>query len=340
MMPALVAAFLATKYSDFKWYLALVSLIGIAFAHLSLNLFDDYFDFRNAEQGDRTALVREGFRAMTAKCPPLQDGTASPKKWFLVSCLFGLIACCFGVPVLILRGTSILWVVLGVAVLGLFYSAPPLKLGYHGLGELIIGCIFGPGIFIGMNLAAAGEFHLSEVLLSIAMGLIVVAILYVHSIMDYAADTKAGKRTLAWLVGCHATIPKAGREVPAPSEEKMKAGQNRQYIALAAIIFLPYVMVIIAVAIQAVQPYFIVALLALPWSIDLFRSMLAFKKDPFAPVEKKWWYGSFQMWEAIKENHLDWFMLRWLLAQRISIVFSILCILASIAEMIIKLTTL
>lgn len=335
-MPALVAAFLATKYTDFRWYLALLALIGIGFAHLSMNMFDDYFDFKNAEQGDRSALVREGFRAMTAKCPPLQDGTVSPKQWLLASCIYGLIACCFGVPILIIRGLPILWVVLAVAVIGLFYSAPPLKLGYHGMGELIIGLIFGPGVFIGMNLAAAGEFHASEIFVSCAMGLLVVAILYVHSIMDYAADTKAGKRTLAWLVGCHATIPKPGKETPPPTEEQVEAGRKRQYVVLALIIFLPYVLMILAVVLGFVQPYYIVSLLAFPWSLDLFRSMLAFKKDPFAPVEKKWWYGNFQMWEQIKENHLDWFMLRWLLAQRISIVFSILCILASIAEMIIK----
>ena len=335
LMPALVAAFLATKYDDFRWYLALLCIIGIGFAHLSLNMFDDYFDFRNAEQGDRSALVREGFRAMTAKCPPLQDGTVSSKQWLLASCIFGAIACCFGIPVLIIRGLPVLWVVLGVAILGLFYSAPPLKLGYHGFGELIIGLIFGPGVFIGMNIGSAGEFHISEVLLSCAMGLIVVDILYVHSIMDYAADTKAEKRTLAWLVGCHATIPK--REgTPAPSEKQVQAGQSRQYITLALITFIPYILVIIAVVFGFVKPYYIVSVLALPWSIDLFRSMLAFKKDPFGPVEKKWWYGKFQMWEMAKEHHLDWFMLRWLLAQRISIVFSILCILASIAEMIIK----
>ena len=335
MMPALVAAFLATKYSDFKWYLALLSIIGIGLAHLSLNLFDDYFDFKNAEQGDRSALVREGFRAMTAKCPPLQDGTVSPKKWLLVSCLFGFAACCFGLPVLIIRGLPVLWVVLGVAVLGLFYSAPPLKLGYHGLGELIIGLIFGPAVFIGMNLGASGEFHASEVLLSCAMGLIVVNILYVHSIMDYAADTKAEKRTLAWLVGCHATIPKK-EGTPAPTEKQIRAGQNRQYVTLALITFIPSLLVIAAVVFGFVRPYYIVSLLALPWSIDLFRSMLAFKKDPFSPVKKKWWYGRFQMWEAIEENHLDWFMLRWLLAQKISVYFGILCIFASLAEMFIK----
>lgn len=334
LIPALVAAFLATKYPDFKWYLALLCILGVCFAHLSLNMFDDYFDFKNAEQGDRTALVREGFRAMTAKCPPLQDGTVSSKQWLLASCIFGAIACLFGLPVLIIRGLPILWVVLATAVIGLFYSAPPLKLGYHGLGELIIGLIFGPGAFIGINLGAAGEFHLSEILISCAVGLLVVNILYVHSIMDYAADTKAEKRTLAWLVGCHATIPKKEGTKP-PTEEEIRAGQNRQYITLALITFVPYLLMIVAVVLRAVQPYFIVALLALPWSIDLFRSMLAFKKDPFSPVEKKWWYGRFQMWEMIKENQLDWFMLRWLLAQKISVIFGILCILASIVEMII-----
>ena len=90
MMPALVAAFLATKYSDFKWYLALISLIGVAFTHLSLNLFDDFFDYRNAQQGDRSALAREGFRAQTVKCPYLQDGTVTPKQWLFVSCLFDI----------------------------------------------------------------------------------------------------------------------------------------------------------------------------------------------------------------------------------------------------------
>ena len=82
-MPALVAAFLATKYSDFRWYLALLAMIGVAFAHLSLNLFDDYFDYKNAQQGDRGALEREGFRARTVKCPDLQNGTVTPKQWLL-----------------------------------------------------------------------------------------------------------------------------------------------------------------------------------------------------------------------------------------------------------------
>ena len=335
MMPALVAAFLSAAYPDFRWYLALLSIIGIAFAHMSMNLFDDYFDYKNAEQGDRTALAREGFRAMTVKCPPLQDGTVTPKQWLKACCIFGAVACACGLPVLLIRGPVILWVVLGVAILGIFYSAPPLKLGYHGLGELIIGVIFGPGIFIGMHLAASGEVHAWEVLLSIAMGLMVVAILYVHSIMDYAADTKAGKRTLAWLVGCHATIPRPGTSTKPPSRAELKAGQNRQYLVLCLILFLPYFLVILSVILGITSALFLLTLTALPWSISLFRSMLRFRTHPMKTEEPKRWYGTLRNWERYKAAGIDWFMLRWLLAQRISIIFSILCILAFLIGIII-----
>ena len=330
MMPALVAVFMAAGYKDFRWYLALLSVIGIALAHLCFNLFDDYFDYRNAEQGDRTALTRMGFRAMTVKCPPLQDGTVTPKTWLKACLLFGAAACLCGLPVVLIRGVQVLWVVAGVAVLGLFYSAPPLKLGYHGLGELIIGSIFGPGIFIGMSLAAAGEFHSSEVLISCAVGLLVVAILYVHSIMDYAADVKAGKRTLAWLVGCHKTIPSPGKgSIPVPSRKELEDGTKRQYSTLAVILFVPYLLVLAAVLAQALSWWYLLVFLTLPWSADLFASMMQFRRDPGFVPKKKIWYGPFQNWEQMKRAGIDWFMLRWLLAQRISMIFSFLCILAS-----------
>lgn len=335
MMPALVAVFMAAQYEDFRWYLALLSVIGIALAHLCFNLFDDYFDYRNAEQGDRTALTRMGFRAMTVKCPPLQDGTVTPSTWLKACLLFGAAACLCGVPVVLIRGVSVLWVVAGVAFLGLFYSAPPLKLGYHGLGELIIGSIFGPGIFIGMSYAAAGELHSSQVLVSIAMGLLVVAILYVHSIMDYAADTKAGKRTLAWLVGCHATIPypekKSTRE---PTEKELESGIQRQYLTLAAILFLPYLLVAYAVLAGTLSNWYFLVFLTLPWSADLFMSMGQFRRNPGYVPPKKKWYGPFQHWDQIKEAGIDWFMLRWLLAQRINMIFSLLCIIAACLQLI------
>ena len=132
--------------------------------------------------------------------------------------------------------------------------------------------------------------------------------------MDYAADQKAGKRTLAWLVH----------------------GENNKYLAVIAINFLPYLLVILSVILKLLPPWFLLALLALPWSISLVRSMFAFKKDPFAAVQKKWWYGRFSNWDQICTYKLDWFMLRWLLAQKIDTIFSLLCIIAVIIVLIVR----
>lgn len=313
-MPALTAIALAAKYPDFRWYLALLGFFGVGFAHLCMNLLDDLFDYLNADQGERQTLARGGMRAMTVKCPALQDGTSNPWQWLFVSCIFGAIAVAFGIPIFIIRGGRILLVVLAVAVLGVFYSAKPFKLSYNGFGELIIGTIFGPLITIGICYGAAGEFHVGDVLLSVCMGLLVVNILYVHSIMDYAADQKAGKRTLAWLVH----------------------GENNKYIALFVINFVPYILVAVSVIFQFLPAWYLLTLLALPLSIALVSSMLGFKKDPFGKIEKKWWYGRFSNWEEIKKAGIDWFMLRWLLAQKIDTAFCILSIIATLLFVIFR----
>lgn len=291
MMPALAVAFLATKYSDFKWYLALISMIGVAFAHLSLNLFDSFFNNKNTLQGQ----------------------THSSKQCLLAACLFGLIACCFCVPVLILRGIRILYVVLGVVILGFLYSAPSFKLSYHGFGEIIIGMICGPALGIGMSIACSGEFHGREVMASCALGLLAVNVALVHSILNYENDQKAGRKTLASF---------------AP------------YVLLSLFIFIPYILIIIAVVLHWLSAYYLVVLLTIPWSLGLLSYMLAFKKDPLGKVEKKWWYGSFPNLEETQNAGRLWYILRSFLVQKIFTGFSILCILASIADMIVKISQL
>ena len=46
----------------FNLLLALVALLGVVCAHLSVNLFDDYFDYKNAGLESRQRLFRAGIR--------------------------------------------------------------------------------------------------------------------------------------------------------------------------------------------------------------------------------------------------------------------------------------
>lgn len=200
-------------------------------------------------------------------------------------------------------------VVLATAFLGVFYSAPPLKLAYHGLGELIIGVIFGPLLMIGVYCAAAGAFDASVAWISIPVGMLVLNILFTHSYIDKASDTESGKMTLARLLSSD--------------------GLN----VAASYIFnlLPFALITIAVCLGALHVAYIAVLLVLPRSLWLCRSIYAFSKGMTGvPDSPPRWLGPMLPWEHIRESGIDWFMMRWLCARN---VLSAFCLILSVVRL-------
>jgi 1,4-dihydroxy-2-naphthoate octaprenyltransferase len=76
-----------------------------------------------------------------------------------------------------------------------FYVGPPLKLAHRGLGEVVVGLSFGPLVLIGAFLVQARTVSSGAVLLSLAMGLLIAAILWINEFPDVKADLSVGKRT-------------------------------------------------------------------------------------------------------------------------------------------------
>ena len=64
LMPAVLAVVLAIGAEGFNIYLALLACLGVACAHLGMNLADDYFDYKADMLSDRDKVIRKGFRAM------------------------------------------------------------------------------------------------------------------------------------------------------------------------------------------------------------------------------------------------------------------------------------
>jgi len=83
----------------------------------------------------------------------------------------------------------------------LFYVAPPIRYGYHALGELLVGINMGPIMVVGTFWVMTGRFALVPLTISIPIGLMVAAILYYQSLPDMETDVKCGKRTLAIKLG-------------------------------------------------------------------------------------------------------------------------------------------
>ncbi len=310
VLPALVAIFMAARQDDFSIGLSIVAVVGVMLAHLSVNLFDDYFDYQFHSEEVREQTVAEGQRARIAKSPYLTSGEVTPKKLFLVASLFGIAALLLGCIVFVKRGLIPLYIALAAGFLGFFYSGKPIRFCYHGLGELVTGLIFGPLLMAGVHYAACGTLHTSIWVVAIAVGLWVVNILFTHSIMEVNTDKKVGKKTLA---------------------EVLKT-RPLQLTAAAIFNFTPYLILLISLINRFLHPVFAAIFLILPLSTALFYLLFLFCYHPEREFPRKWWYGPIEHWDAISKNHLEWFAIRWFLARNILQFASIIFIICSLVS--------
>jgi 1,4-dihydroxy-2-naphthoate octaprenyltransferase len=307
LLPALLAATLAYGQEGFSPLLALLAVIGVELAHMGINLFDDYFDYRHQNTEYRDLMARAGMRARIAKCPYLTSGKATVKELFYVSSALCLLAILAGLPILAQRGWPIVYFILITAALGLTYSGWPLRLSYRGLGELEIGLVFGPLMMSGVYFSACGRFSLPLLLISIPVGLLVMNIVYTHAIMDVEPDKKVGKMTLAVLVGSSAM----------------------RLAVLALVLAIPYLMVTWGVMAHKLPKVYLLVLLTLPLAFMLFKLMLQYVREPAKPVSRRFWMGPMNRWEVVTANGIEWFMVRWYLARNLLLFFCLSVMAAS-----------
>lgn len=308
LMPAAVAVILSVKEADFSLFLALLAMAGVGAAHLAFNLLDDLFDYISHQTGYRQTLARAGFRAYTRKCPYLTEGKATLIQLGAACCVFGLLAIGCGSVIFFFRGQQILWVAGITGFLGFFYSGKPLRFSYHGLGEPIIGIIFGPLNMAGVSLASAGKVTDEVFIIGIAMGLLVANILYTHSVLDYAADQTVKKNTMA------AWFP----------TEKERLGISLLFI------FLPDVILFAGIIMGKLSVWYCLTVFTIPYGWELYHSLCCFTENPQEEVCWKWWYGPSKRFYMGRELGIEWFLQRWLLARNLLVVTSLCCIIASV----------
>ena len=307
LLPAILAICLAVKVNGFNIWLGILAVLGVVAGHLGMNLFDDYFDYRVKESGYRDTLNRKGFRARISKCHYLTSGEASLRQLLVACFTFGTIALFFGAIIWYFRGNFILWLALITAVVGVSYSGPPLRLSYRGLGELVIGFIFGPLLMTGVYYAACGHWDYSLLFVSVPVGMLVTNIVYSHAIMDYEPDKEVGKMTFARLL-------------------KSKKGMLlfHQLLVNSA-----YLLIVIGIVIGFLPIYYGLVFLTFPLAVYQQYLMVQFIKNPDRSFSPKWWMGPMGDWEKIKAGGLDWFMIRWLSARNLLSFFCLIIIIIS-----------
>ncbi len=298
LMPSILAVVLAIGVTGFNVLLGLLAVIGVCLVHLGGNLLDDYFDYKDELLSYREDLRKEGEKAFTDKYPYLRDGSTSlPQLRLAIGVFFGMALICgfviwwqrdFDWTLVLIAGIS--------AFLCYFYSAPPLKLGFHGLGELVIGICFGPCLFCGVYESACGGLYSPEtgfawhiLALGCAIGLFVTNILYTHSFLERHVDDVSHKKTLAVLL------------------KTDKAGLT----AFAVFLFVPFLLVMVCVFFGYIHWLYVLVLLMLPQSFWLMRAMVLHTKNIEVNTDNPpKWLGPMDNWAKVeKENR--YYLLRW-----------------------------
>ncbi len=181
----------------FNWGYFWLTLAGIFLANTGVNLANDYFDHTSGldEINKTPTQFSGGSRVIQEKLIPPKTILFAALISFFLTGIIGLYLN-YKTP-----GNMILYIGIFGIFIGYFYTAPPLKLGYTPLGELITGTGCGPVIALGAYCVQAQKFSWLPVLASIPIAITGALILYINEFQDYEADKKIGKRTLVILLG-------------------------------------------------------------------------------------------------------------------------------------------
>lgn len=235
VIPVIIGGVLALQEnSKFNLGYFILSIIGIIFLHVAVNLLSDHDDFIN-KVDTKDSYGSSGI---------MIEGLLTPKEvrkgGIILFVLAGLIGLFFSYK----RGIVILILAIIGAICGYFYTGKPLKLKYRGLGAPVVFLTFGPLMVLGAYYLQMQEFSLKAFLVSIPLGLLTTGILHINDIRDMQYDKRAGIKTLSILIG-----------------------RNNAQIIYFSLIIISYITTIVMVLYKFIPYWSLICLLTLPAAI-------------------------------------------------------------------------
>ncbi|HEU5461817.1 MAG TPA: prenyltransferase [Nitrososphaeraceae archaeon] len=178
-------------YDRFNIIDALLTYIGVIFLHASVDIFNDYWDYK---RGIDTTTKRTKFSGGTGVLPEKKLGPAIVYKAGFLCMFIGLAIGGY----FVIHSGLVIAVILIVAILSIyFYSTTIVNIG---LGETLVA-IKGAMIVIGTCYVQSGIIDFSIVFLGIISGMLSSVVLYIASFPDFDADKEKGRKTLVILLG-------------------------------------------------------------------------------------------------------------------------------------------
>jgi 1,4-dihydroxy-2-naphthoate octaprenyltransferase len=177
-----------------RWWLFALAAGGLVSAHAANNLMNDLFDLEVGADSETYP------RALYAPHPVL-SGTITRRGLQTAALVLNLVDLAILVVLFVARGWPVLAFALGGFFLSLAYTAPPLRLKKHGLGEPTVLVVWGPLMVGGTYYAATGHLPAEVVVASLPYALLCTAVLMGKHIDKIPWDARDGTHTLPVLLG-------------------------------------------------------------------------------------------------------------------------------------------
>lgn len=181
-----------------------LALLASVLLHLGANAIDDVYDFESGVD----VISNNMFPADFGGWKVLPRGLISFKRARLLAFCFLIPAIAIGLYLAYVAGP----VVLVLGLVGLFFAyfhvAPPLRLGYRGLGLSEFGIFLSFGLLpvVGSNYVQTSNVSILSLLMGIPPGLLTVCILINHDQIFFDPYSKGGKRSFTVTVGRKAAM--------------------------------------------------------------------------------------------------------------------------------------
>lgn len=186
-------AFGSTGRFDLYWFI--VALIAVYCIEIGKNAVNEGVDYKSGVDRFITPDKRTPF---SGGKKTIVDGKLTLSEVVMIAVVTFVIACIIGLYIMFFREMGIFWIGIAGVLLSIFYSLPPFKLAYRGLGEATVGLTFGPLIVLGIYYLQTGRVDLSALWVSIPIGILIANVLWINQFPDYEADARGNKRN--WLV--------------------------------------------------------------------------------------------------------------------------------------------
>jgi 1,4-dihydroxy-2-naphthoate octaprenyltransferase len=170
----------------------LLAWVGTVLAHISVNVLNDYFDYRSRLDFHTQRTPFSGGSGI------LTAGLLEPTKVYLLGVASLFVAAAIGVYFMAVRGWGLLPILLIGGLAAYFYT--PLFSRWQ-IGEFLAGLGLGTLVVLGAYFVQVGGYSWEVLVTSLPPGLLTANLLLLNEFPDLEADRKVGRRNLVMALG-------------------------------------------------------------------------------------------------------------------------------------------